>query len=66
MENVRKVNNELRKEELVYKTNIETLKKDLSELNDQNGILQAQLGDILKQYTKMKEAKFEVEIMLEE
>ena len=39
MENVRTLNAKLKNEECVYKTKIDALKKDLSDLNGQNGIL---------------------------
>ena len=41
MENVRTLNAQLKSEESVYKTKIDALKKDLSDLNDQNGNLRA-------------------------
>ena len=59
------LNAQLRSEESVYKTRIDALKKDLLDLNDENGNMRAQLGDMLEQYTKMKEAKFEVESRLD-
>ncbi len=41
-------NAQLKSEESVYKTKIDALKKDMSDLNDQNGNLRAQLGDMLE------------------
>ena len=48
MENVRTLNAKIKSEESVYKTKIDALKKDLSDLNGKNGILRAQLGDMLE------------------
>ena len=61
MELVRNINTQLKNEELVYKTKLDSLKKDLISLDDQNKNLRAQLGDMVEQCKIMKEATFEVE-----